>query len=96
MINLLKNITNLFHKKKKVIEGELAVKTTVNKVVARFIKEEVLKNTEIEYKLSHTLNKGIIKLEIDNKLIAQEIALRIRTLESRLKNEGVTFKKLLI
>ena len=93
---MLKNITNLFHKRKKNIEDELATKAIVDEVVGRFVKEELLKNANVEYKLSYTLNKGVIKLETDNKLIAQEIALRIRSIENKLRNEGVVFNKLLV
>ena len=93
---MLKNITNFFHKKQKAIEGEIALKSKIDEVVGKFVKEEILKNTNIEYKLSYTLNKGIIKLDTNNKLLAQEIALRIRVIENKLRSEGVSFNKLLI
>jgi len=93
---MLKTITSLFHKKRKAIEDELSTKSKIDKVLAEFIKEEVLKKADLDYRLSFAINKGMIKIETDNKLIAQEIALRIRGLEKRLKNEGVIFQKLLI
>jgi len=93
---MLKVISNLFSKKIKAIEDELSMKLKVDEVLTKFIKEEILKKADLDYKLSYTVNKGVIKLEMDNKLIAQEIALRIRGLEDKLKKEGVVFRKLLI
>ena len=93
---MLKNITPLFHKKRKAIEDELSMKVKVDEVLTKFVKEEVLKNADLNCRLSYTINKGVIKIETDNKLIAQEIALRIRGLENELRNKGVNFKKLLI
>ena len=93
---MLKTITSLFHKKRKAIEDELSTKSKIDKVLTEFIKEEILKKADLDYRLSFAINKGMIKIETDNKLIAQEIALRIRGLEKRLKNEGVIFQKLLI
>ena len=93
---MLKNIAILFHKKRKAIEDELSIKSKVDKILTGFVKEEVLKNKDIDYKLSYTIRKGVIKIEIDNKLIAQEIALRIRGIEKSLKDSGIIFQKLLI
>ena len=93
---MLKTVSNLFSKKRKAIEDELSMKLKVDEVLTKFVKEEVLKNADIDYTLSYTVNKGVIKIEMDNKLIAQEIALRIRGLEDKLKKEGVVFRKLLI
>ena len=93
---MLKTITSLFHKKIKAIEDELSMKLKVDEVLTKFVKEEVLKKVNLNYNLSYTVNKGIIKIETDSKLIAQEIALRIRGLEEKLKKEGVVFRKLLI
>ena len=93
---MLKNITNIFSKKKKVIENELDMKSSINKILDKFIKEEILKGSEIDYNLSYTTNKGVIKIETNNKLIAQEIAIRIRTLEGKLRSEKISFNKLLI
>ena len=93
---MFRNITSLFHKKRKVIEDELSTKLKVDEVLTKFVKEEILKNTDIDYHLSYTVNKGVIKIDIDNKLIAQEIALRIKGLEDKLKKEGVVFRKVLI
>ncbi|MBI2674355.1 MAG: hypothetical protein HYX22_01290 [Candidatus Yanofskybacteria bacterium] len=93
---MLRNITSLFHKKRKAIEDELSMKIKVDGVLAKFVKEEVLKNADLDYFPSYTINKGIIKIETDNKIIAQEIALRIRTIEDRLRKEGVEFRKVLV
>lgn len=93
---MFKNISNLFHKKIKKIEDEVRAKTKTNEVVSKFIKEEILKNSGLDCQLSYTFNKGIIKIETDNKLIDQEIALRIRIIEEKLRKEGVVFRKLLI
>lgn len=93
---MLINITTLFHKKIKAIKDELNSKNKINESLSKFLKEEILKNTDIDCQLSCTFNKGIVKIETDNKLIAQEIALRIRYLEEKLKKEGIVFRKLLI
>lgn len=93
---MLRNIAVFFHKKRKTIEEELVNKDKIDKVITDFIDKEILKGVSIEYGLSYTTNKGIIKIETGNKIIAQEIALRIRGLEERLRNKGVAFKKLLI
>lgn len=90
------NLSNLFNKKIKSIEGEVKTKTKTNEVLSKFVKEEILKNSGLDCRLSYTFNKGIIKIETDNKIIDQEIALRIRIIEERLRREGVVFKKLLI
>jgi len=89
-------MTGFFLRKRKIIEDELSTKSKIDKVLTEFIKEEILKKADLDYRLSFAINKGMIKIETDNKLIAQEIALRIRGLEKRLKNEGVIFQKLLI
>lgn len=93
---MLKNIANFFHKKKKNIEDEIILKLEIDKTINVFVKKEILNNKNLDYKLSYSLNRGVIKLETENKIIAQEIALRIRLLENELKNRGVKFKKLLI
>jgi len=93
---MLKNITTLFHKKRKAIEDELDMKIKVDEVLTKFVKEEVIKKADLDYYPSYTVNKGVIKIETDNKLIAQEIALRIRGLEEKLKKEGVVFRKVLV
>ena len=93
---MLKTITSLFSKRRKIIEDELDMKSKIDKNLPLLIGEEILKRADIKYKLSYTINKGVIKIETDNKLVAQEIAIRIRWLEERLKKQGVVFKKLLI
>lgn len=93
---MLRNVTNLFSKKKRSLEEEIILRAKIEGTLHKFLKEEVLKKTDIKYKLSYTVNKGVIKLETDNKLIAQEIAIRIRTLEEKLRNNEIDFKKLLI
>jgi hypothetical protein len=93
---MLKNIATLFHKKIKSIEDELNTKTKIDEVLSKFLREEILKNTEIDCQLSYTFNKGIVKIETNNKLVAQEFALRIRYLEEKLRKEGIVFRKLLI
>ena len=93
---MFKNTTGFFLRKRKAIEDELSTKSKINEVLTKFVKEEVLKNTDLDYHSSYTINKGVIKIETDNKLIAQEIALRIRGLENKLRKEGVVFRKLLI
>lgn len=93
---MFKNIAGIFQKRQNFIKEEILLKSKIDKEFKEFIKQEILKKTDIVYELSYTVNKGIIKIEINNKLIAQEVALRIRMLEERLKNNGVLFKKLLI
>jgi len=93
---MLRTVTTLFSKKRKAIEDELSMKSKVDKILSKFVKEEILKNTNLDCKLSYSVNKGIIKIEMDNKLIAQEIALRIRVIEKELKKEGIVFRKLLV
>lgn len=93
---MLKSITAIFQRKQMSIKDEIALKSKVDEVLHKFIKEEVIKKTELDYQFSYTVNKGVIKVKIDNKLIAQEIALRIRGLENELRNRGAIFKKLLI
>jgi len=93
---MLKNTKDVFSKKQKAIQDEIALKLKVDEVLTKFVKEEVLKNADLDYHPSYTVNKGVIKIETDNKLIAQEIALRIRGLEKLLKDNGVVFKKVLI
>ncbi|HXK41093.1 MAG TPA: hypothetical protein VJ046_03295 [Candidatus Paceibacterota bacterium] len=93
---MLKNTKDIFSKKQKAIQDEIALKSKVDEVLTKFVKEEVIKKVDLDYRPSYTVNKGVIKIETDNKLIAQEIALRIRGLEEKLKKEGVVFRKLLI
>lgn len=94
---MFKNVANFFSKKQKAIQNEIALKSKMDEVLSRFIKERIMPKTEdAKLNLSYTIKNGIIKLETNNKLLAQEIALRIRGLEEVLKNEGVNFKKLLI
>ena len=93
---MLKNIAGFFLRKRKTIEDELTIKAKIDEVLINFIREEVFKKISLDYRLDYTVNKGVIKIETDNKLIAQEIALRIRGLEERLRKEGVSFKKLLV
>ena len=94
---MLKNITNIFSRRRKIIEEEIDLKARIDEILTKFIKEDVLNNKSgLNYKLSYTVNKGIIRIDIDNKIIAQEIALRIRNLESKLRNYNISFKKLLI
>lgn len=93
---MLKSITVIFQRKQKFIKDEVALKSKVDEVVTKFVEEEILKKTKLDYQLSYMVNKGVIKVETNNKLIAQEIALRIRGLEERLRSEGVIFRKLLI
>jgi len=93
---LLRNITTFFHRKRKAIEEEIDLKSKIDKNLPILIREEILKRADVEYKLFYTINRGVIKIETDNKLVAQEIAIRIRWLEERLRNSGINFKKLLI
>lgn len=94
---MFKNITNFFSKKQKAIQNEIALKLKIDEVLVRFIEERIIPRKEdVKLNLSYTIKNGIIKLETDNKLLDQEIALRIRGLEEVLKNEGVSFKKILI
>lgn len=93
---MFKNFKNIFSNKQKAIEEEIALKSKINNVLSVFLKEEILKGANIEYQLSYTLNKGIVKIETDNKIIAQEVALRIRVLEEKLRSEGIVFRKVLI
>jgi len=94
---MLKNITSIFSRRIKTIKEEIDLKSRIDEILTKFIKEDVLNNKSgLNYKLSYTVNKGIIRIDIDNKIIAQEIALRIRNLESKLRNDNISFKKLLI
>ena len=93
---MLKNTKDIFSKKQKAIQDEIALKSKVDEVLTKFVKEEVIKKVDLDYRPSYTVNKGVIKIETDNKLIAQEIALRIRGLEEKLRKEGVEFRKVLV
>lgn len=94
---MFKNITGIFSGRKKTIEEEINLKSKIDEILTKFVKEDVLnKKADFEYRLSYTVNKGIIRIETDNKLIAQEIALRIKNLEDKLRNNNISFKKLLI
>lgn len=93
---MLKDARNIFSRKQKAIQEEIALKLKIDKTLAEFIKTEILKKADMNYKSSYTVTKGIIKINTDNKLIAQEIALRIRILEKKLKENGAIFKRLLI
>jgi len=93
---MLKNIASIFSRKRKVIEDEIVVKAKIDELISKFVKEEILKNKDVKFKLTYTLNKDVVKIETDNKIIAQEIALRIRSLETKLRNDGISIKKLLI
>lgn len=93
---MFKKTTDLFYRKKKNIEDEILLKLKINKILSKFVKEQIIKKPDFEYKISYTLNKGIVKIETDNKIIAQEIALRTRVLENELKKEGLALRKVLI
>lgn len=93
---MFKNITNFFSRKQKAIQEEIALKSKIDENLLNFIEENILKKSDIEYNLSYTFSKGVIKIETDNKLIAQEVAIRIKLIEDHLKSKGVAFKKLLI
>lgn len=93
---MFRNFKNLFSRKQKAIEDEIALKSKINGVLSIFLREDILKKADIECQLSYSINKGVIKIETDNKIIAQEVALRIRVLEQKLRSEGVVFRKLLI
>ena len=93
---MFKNLKNIFSRKVKAIEDEIALKSKVDKVLTGFVRSELLKDSDLDCQLSYTFNKGIIKIETDSKIVAQEIALRIRVIENRLRSEGVIFKKLLV
>ena len=94
---MLKNITSIFSRRIKTIKEEIDLKSRIDEILVKFIKEDVLnKKTDLSYKLSYTVNKGIIRIETDNKIIAQEIALRIRILEAKLRDNNISFKKILI
>lgn len=93
---MFRSVTNLFHKKKSFIEGEIGLKNKVDNILPKLIREEILEGSNLTPKLSYTISRGIIKIETENKVIAQEIALKIRRLERRLKDEGVDFVKLLV
>jgi hypothetical protein len=94
---MFKNFKNIILKKQKAIKDEISLKIKIKKIVDRFIKEEILSNKiNLESELSLYLKKGIIKIKTNNKIIDQEIVLKLKTLESNLKKEGVDFKKVLI
>lgn len=93
---MLESTAAIFQKKRRSIKDEIDLKSKIDKVLGEFIKEKVLKKTELDYQFSYTVSKGVIRIKTDNRLIAQEVALRIRGLENELRNRGVIFKKLLI
>ena len=93
---MFKNFKNIFSRKIKAIEDEIALKSKIDGVISKFVKDEILNRSNLICNLSYKLNNGVIKIETDNKIIAQEIALRIRVIENRLRSEGVVFKKLLV
>lgn len=93
---MFRSITNLFYKKKSFIEEEISLKNKIDHILPRLIREEILEGLSLTPKVSYTISKGIIKIETENKVVAQEIALKIRRLERRLKDEGVNFVKLLV
>ena len=93
---MFKNFKNIFSRKIKAIEDEIALKSKIDDVLSKFVKDEILNRSNLTYNLSYKINNGVIKIETDNKVIAQEIALRIRVMENKLREEGVVFKKLLV
>lgn len=93
---MFRNFKNIFSRRQKAIEEEIASKSKIDKILPEFVRKEILKNADLDYRLSFTLNKGIIKIETDSKLIAQEIALRIKILDDRLREDGVVFRKVLV
>ncbi len=93
---MFNNFKSIFFNRQKAIQDEVALKSKVDEVLINFVKEEILKKVDLDYQLSYALNRGIIKIETDNKIIAQEIALRIGTIEKRLRKEGVVFRKVLV
>ncbi len=93
---MLKNVSGFLFKKQKEIQNNFDLKSKTLIILDKFINEDILRNQKIDYKISLAVNKGVIKIKTNNKLVDQEIALRIRSLEMNLKNSGVEFKKVLI
>lgn len=93
---MLKNINDFFSKKYKEVQDKIDLKFKTEDILTGFLKEEILKGADIDYQLSFVVNDGVIKIRTDNKIIAQEIALKISFIEKKLRGKGVKFKKLII
>lgn len=93
---MFKKIAGVFSNKKSLISKELELRLKIDDVFSKFIKNQILKESDFKYKISYSIERDIIKIKTDNKLIDQEIAIRIKSLEDKLKQSGVVFKKLLI
>lgn len=93
---MFKTFTSIFFKKQKAVEEEIALRSKIDKTLTAFVKEEILKNADMECNLSYTINKGVLRINTSDKVVAQEIALKIRVLEKEFKDSGVDIKKLLI
>lgn len=93
---MFKKVAGIFSKKKILISKELEFRVKIDDIVNKFIKNQILKESDFKYELTYSMDKDIIRIKTNSKLIDQEIALRIKTLEDKLKQNGVVFKKLLI
>lgn len=93
---MFKDFAKFLYKREKKIKDNFFLRSKIDEILAKTLKEEVLKNSDLKYGLSYSVNNGIIKIKTDNKIIAQEIALRINILEKKLKDSGIVFNKLLI
>lgn len=93
---MFKNFSFFFHKKEKEIKEEIFLKSKIDGTLNKLVREEILKNSDLEYDLLYSINKGVIKIKTNNKVLAQEIALKISSLEKKLKDDGIVFNKLLI
>lgn len=93
---MFRGLGGIFGRKLKSFEEELASRIKIESALDQFISEHFEGLPDVRSQVSFTIQNGLVRIQTDNKLIAQEIAIRIRILDELARSKGARYNKMLI
>lgn len=94
---MFKNLDSIIEKKKKLLIKSQDINQDINKEVRKFLISEFGKDLEgFSFTLNYKAEDGSLLITTDNKVLSNELAIRLGSLHDFLKKRKVELKKILI
>jgi len=94
---MFKEISNVFDKKRKFFNDSNKKDSEVNEILKTFLKDEFGENLKgFSFVVRYNPKDNSLIITSDNKIIANELSLRLTKLHSKLKDRGIKLGRILI
>ncbi|MDO8496604.1 MAG: hypothetical protein Q7S43_04135 [bacterium] len=94
---MFKNLSNIIEKKKKLLIKSQDLSQDINKEVRNFLINEFGRDLEgFSFTLNYQAKDGSLLITTDNKMLSNELAIRLGALNDFLRDKKISLNKILI